>query len=116
MNFKKILFILLFPSFVFAGGPLQTSVPFDNISLTPGSTIEASYNFGQFPIIFCYENNLQTVGIVIWPFQGSLFTSTLPITFVTNTEFQGDLADPTGTIAIFNNQTTTLLVSCDFAF
>lgn len=90
------------------------TVPFQNFLLGVNGTIEATFDFGPHPFIFCFENNLQTVGIVTWPFKGVINRSTLPITLVTNGNFDGQFSDPTGTITVTNNTAITLVVSCIF--
>ena len=95
---------------------LSLSVPFQNIILNPNNIIQASYVFGPNAIIFCYENNLQSIGSVTWPYHGKSFSSTLSVPLTTNANYQGLFADPTGIITIINNQSTTLVVNCVFGF
>lgn len=94
----------------------RINVPFANITLNPNDIILGTYTFGQNPVIFCFENNLQSIGAVTWTYQGKRFSSTLSVTLVTNTNFQGFLADASGTITVRNNQPIPLIVSCLFAF
>lgn len=91
------------------------TIPFQNVTLNPNQTIQANYTFGSEPIIFCYENNLQSVGRVTWPYKGHFYSSTLSITLITNGHYQGEYADASGRITILNNLTTPLIVSCEFA-
>jgi len=113
---KLILLLSLFMSAFLSKTVLALAVPFGNIQLNPNQTIQATYAFGSDPIIFCYENNLQSVGIVHWPFNAVQQTSTLSVSLKTNANFEGFFADPTGTITITNNQTIPLIVNCVFGF
>lgn len=91
-------------------------VPFEGITLNPNRTIQADYAFGPHPIIFCYENNQQSVGIVTWPYKGKIYSSTLSVSLKTNVNYQGQFADTRGTISITNNLKVPLIVNCDFGF
>ena len=101
---------------VYADDQIMASVPFQNVLLTPNQTLQANFAFGATPIIFCYENSLQTLGIIIWPYQGNPNASQLPITLVTSGQYQGSLSDPSGVITITNNQNFTLVVNCVYGF
>lgn len=94
--------------------PLLT-VPFLNLRLDPGATLAASYSFGRYPIIFCYENTASFVGVMTWPYQGRLESTFLPVQLKLNKNFQGNFADPSGTISITNNVSRALIVSCQYA-
>jgi hypothetical protein len=109
-----ILFTTILPAS--AHSVVNLTVPFTNFFLNPNGVIQANFSFGPFSTIFCYENNLQTIGIITWPFQGQRFTSTLPIFLKTQASAQGSFSDPNGTLTITNNQTFTLVVSCNLAF
>lgn len=118
---KRISRFFLFLSIVFYTISLQANttiftVPFQNINLGPNASLIANYSFGSNAEIFCFENNLQPVGIVRWPYQGQIFSSTLNLLLTTSTLFTGSLADPNGTITVTNNTTNTLIVSCLFGF
>jgi len=93
-------------------------VPFANITLPPNNVIEAAYSFGDTPAIYCFENTFQMIGLMQWPYQGTINTATLSEnSLTTNTAiFQGFPADTNGTITIINNTNITLVVSCQFAF
>jgi hypothetical protein len=93
--------------------PLLT-VPFRNVRLDPGATLAASYSFGKYPIIFCYENTASYVGVMTWPYQGQLESTFLPVQLKLNKNFQGNFADPSGTISITNNVSRFLIVSCQY--
>ena len=112
----RMLGILIFLVITPAHAVTVYNIPFQNVVLNPNVTIQGRYSFGTFPIIFCYENNLQSIGVFTWPYQGKTYTSTLSTPLVTNSNFQGAFADPSGTVTIRNNQSTALLVSCVFGF
>jgi hypothetical protein len=101
---------------VHAHEPIFTSVPFQNIILNPGQTINSSFAFGANPIIFCYENNQQSIGVVTWPYKGRIYSSTLSVSLVTNGQYQGNFADPSGNISVTNNQNYQLVVNCVYGF
>ena len=93
-------------------------VPFVNITLPPNNNIQANYSFGNSPAIYCFENTLQMIGLMQWPYHGTINTATLSQnSLTTNTAiFEGFPADPNGTITIINNSNVALVVSCQFAF
>lgn len=107
------LFIILFSCVADAQ---LTNVPFANIFLPPNGVITASYAFGPHQIIFCYENNLQSVGVVSWPYQGNMYTSTLSLFLKTQTNIQGSFADSNGVLTVTNNTPNLLIVSCLYGF
>lgn len=117
--FKHVIFLIaLLSSLTLVHAvPIATflSVPFSNVNLNPNDTIQGSYSFGINPLIFCYENNLQSVGIVTWPYKGALSSSALSVSLKTSASYEGQFADSNGTITVTNNQSTPLIVSCQFA-
>lgn len=92
------------------------NVPFENINLNPNQSLQATYTFGERPIIFCYENNQQTVGIMSWTYKGVAKTSTLSTPLITNGNYEGFYANASGLITITNNQSYALIVSCLYGF
>lgn len=95
--------------------PLQR-VPFQNLNLGPNCSVQANYSFGANSIIFCYSNSLQSTGTVAWTYKRRPASGTLPINLVTNSNFEGSLADPSGMLTILNNLPTTSIISCQFAY
>lgn len=93
-----------------------SAVPFENVFLIPNVSIVANFAFGSHKIIFCFENNLQTVGVITWPLFGQRASSSLPIFLKINNAFQGSLSDATGFLTITNTTKQTLVVSCSFGF
>src|SRR5438034_361886 len=109
-NILLILLFLFFPidfAISASGKFIITAVPFLNIILPPGGNIQASY---------CFENNLQSVGLVQWPYKGTINSAALSLSLVTSGVYQGQFADPSGTISVTNNTTASLVVNCQFAF
>lgn len=94
----------------------MVKVPFLNLVLNPNCIVSANYTFGINGIIFCYTNTLQTVDIITWPFQGRLYSGSLPIFLKTNSRFEGQFADAIGVLTIENTQNVPAIVSCEFAF
>lgn len=94
----------------------QQTVPFQNVIMNPNCTVSATYSFGNHAIIFCYTNFVQNAGQIFWPYQGTTQTGSLAIFLKTNPNFEGQFADPNGQITVLNNQTTPLVVSCQFGF
>ncbi len=117
MRFITSLFLPLF-IFLFscAADAQLTNVPFENIFLNPNGVITASYAFGPHQIIFCYENNLQEVGVVTWPYQGKMYSSTLELFLKTQSNIQGSFADAKGVLTVTNNTPNLLIVSCLYGF
>jgi hypothetical protein len=127
VNFSKLTFnkiknsigmvlLLFFPCIIFAmKNVVKMVVPFENIPMPPGAVIQASYAFGTYPMIFCYENNLQSIGLVQWPYNGQISSSTLSVTLVVSSQFQGQFADPSGVISVTNTTSIPLIVSCQLA-
>lgn len=117
---KKIFAVLtvMLASFnVYAIQTIYATVPFSNIRLQPNQYIEANYSFGAFSVIYCYENNLKSVGVLAWPLNGKVNFATLStFPLVKNTRYQGDLADLSGIIGITNNTSGALIVNCLYVF
>ncbi|MHB1948085.1 MAG: hypothetical protein ACYCQI_08235 [Gammaproteobacteria bacterium] len=114
-------FVFLCISFIAAQIHAETNtsiftVPFQNITLGPHASLIANFSFGTNAEIFCFENNLQPVGNVTWPYRGQLFNAPLNLLLTTSSLFTGSLSDPNGTITVTNTTTTTLQVSCLFGF
>lgn len=104
---------------------IYTTVPFENLPLVPNNVIAASYQFGNFSVIYCYENTFQFIGGMQWNYNGSTFSGTLSqISLVKPNPpapFEGAVVDPAGTITITNTAqnnpgNTPLVVSCQFAY
>lgn len=112
------LFVLvsIFTSMINRAYAQVMTVPFQNVFMFPQHTIRANYTFGPFNTIFCYENNLQTVGVITWPFQGNIFNSQLPIFLKNNANVQGSFADNSGAITIQNTTNITLIVNCVYGY
>lgn len=122
---KKILeytflsFLILIPfntTISAAQSPILLTVPFENIILNPNAVIQASYSFAGHPMIFCFDNTLQTLGNIQWPFQGIIQSSSLPIYLKIDPLYEGELADVTGTIKITNTTSTTIIMNCQYGF
>lgn len=97
----------------------NTSVPFENVIVGVNGTINANYSFGPNAIIFCYSDQSQNVtgtANITWPYKGKTQSGTLPITLVTNTNFQGQLADNSGSIHIQNTLPESSNINCVFAY
>jgi hypothetical protein len=94
----------------------KQSVPFQNVVLNQGATLISGYSFGPYSVIFCYTNGSQTTGNIVWPYHGKRKNGSLPISLVTNGNFQGEFADPNGTIIIQNTAGTPVVVSCQYGF
>jgi hypothetical protein len=110
-----LLFSMTFPVMARSQTIIST-VPFANILLNPNDMIQASYTFDGHPIIFCYEDNQETTGSIQWPLEGLVQSSTLPITLITDGQYSGEFADPTGTITITNTASLPVVVSCPYGF
>lgn len=91
-------------------------VPFENEMLPPAHELAANFTFGAHDIVFCYDNTLQTIGVITWPLDGQRQVSTLPIFLKIKDQIQGSLADPVGLLTIYNNTTITRIISCQFGF
>lgn len=117
-SFKASLRLFLCLSFVSIAHAttIFTSVPFENISLVPNQIIKANYAFGPHAIIFCFENTLQTIGNITWPFNNQIRSASLPVTLVTNSNFDGFFANVNGVITITNTSKAPIIVSCDFGY
>lgn len=111
-------FILGFIIFISALNSAQANflVPFQTIFIAPTQTIFINFFFDQHKIIFCFENNSQTVGLITWPYLGVTQASTLPIFLKQDSNFQGSFADAAGLITITNTTPNTFAVSCLFGF
>lgn len=92
------------------------TVPFQNVFLTPNAQIQASFSFGVQSLLFCFATNTQIVGVITWPFNGSIQTGSLPIFLKTNARFQGQFTDPIGVLTIKNNTKQLLQVGCLFGY
>lgn len=95
---------------------ITTSIPFQNIEQAPNTVIFANYNFESHAMIFCYENNQQSIGQVIWTYQGIPQFSTLSILLKVDGQFEGEFADPIGTITVNNNTTSSFITNCVFGY
>lgn len=121
MEFIKIIrnsiFIFLFfgISFAYAQKIIYTTVPFQNISLNPTDAIVATFSFGQQSQLFCFDNTLQTEGVINWPYHSQPQSSSLPIFLTLNPQFQGSLTDPNGTLTVYNNTGITLQENCIYS-
>jgi hypothetical protein len=93
-----------------------TSIPFESVYLNPSQHFDASYSFGAHPVIFCYANNTLNNGVIIWPYHGKNNNLGIPIFLKVNGQYEGEFADPNGTITITNNTKSTLAFSCQYAF
>lgn len=113
---RMILGMLIFLTLAPVQAATVYNIPFQNVILNPNATIQGNYTFGNYPIIFCYENNLRSVGIFKWTYQKQTYTSTLSVPIVTNKNFGEWLADSSGKITIQNNQSFALLISCVYGF
>lgn len=94
----------------------QLTVPFQNISLAPQASMQASFAFGTNAEIFCFDSSQSIVGNVTWPYNGQLYSSSLPLLLTINSLFTGLFSDPTGILTITNTTTSTLQISCLFGF
>jgi len=110
---------------------IYASVPFgSDIVLQPNQVIWVSYNFGNHPVIYCYEDTFQFLGSMQWSYNNQInnnsssecpfVNNTTPLSqcsLTTNTSIYGGLpADPSGAIKITNNSNTTLNVNCQYGF
>ncbi len=120
--FSRMLFIILIACLPVRNAwcVIQTVVPFQNITLQSGDYIFASYVFGSFPVIYCFDNNVQfdpPVATMQWPLGGVMQTNYLSkFPLVINNNFSGLAADPAGLIIIQNFSATQLVVNCQYAF
>ncbi|HVE43821.1 MAG TPA: hypothetical protein VNC84_01625 [Gammaproteobacteria bacterium] len=113
MRCQQILLLLLS---VFLLPAFALSVPFQ-VYVNPNGMIVADYQFGQYPLIFCFINSTQTTaGTISWFYQNSVRSAPMPITLTRLASYTGSFADTTGQISIVNTLPTQELVSCDFAF
>jgi hypothetical protein len=115
MHFKSLIFSLL----ILSTPSLALTVPFQSVQVGVGETIVANYAFGTNAIIFCYSDqfeNIGATGTITWPYNGRTMSGTIPITLVTNINYQGQLADGAGEITIQNAMSTSSTISCQFAF
>lgn len=92
------------------------SVPFPSYQMAVNQTIQASYTIGMHKEIFCFALNTQTVGNISWPYKGTTPQSTLPVLLKSNSQYEGQFADDSGTITIHNNTGQQLAVGCQFGF
>jgi hypothetical protein len=117
MTFKKMAFLLIITLFSMpAFADIVVSFPFENITLHPNETLQSNYAFGNFSLMFCFENTLQDVGVITWPLRGKRLSSHLPVFLKTKEIFDGNFADANGVITIHNNQNINLIVSCLLAY
>lgn len=114
----RMLFCLILSSLqiAYAADSMTLSVPFSNIVLGANKSISASYSFGQYPMIFCFTNNMSSVSTLVWPFRGRMYSGQMPVTLITNGNYQGQFADANGTVTVQNNQSSPMVVSCNYAF
>jgi hypothetical protein len=118
-QFISILLFLFIPFDWLAYANTQIpviTVPFENFSLLPNAIVKANYSFGDHPMIFCFDNTLQTQGRIQWPYHGQIKSSSLPIFLKDNSNFDGQFADLNGVIKITNTTSATLIVNCQFGF
>lgn len=104
---------LLFASTVFSA-ILTTNVPFANKKLNPNEVIQANYSFGNQPGLLCFDNNLENIGEIKWPYKGSIKSSSLPVLLKVRIEFEGKFADKSGQITITNTSNKQLIITCTF--
>lgn len=116
ITLKKMLYTLVALISISADAATSLTVPFQNIFLNPNQSLASQYIIGAHKLIFCFENNQQTTGIITWPFQGVLYVSSLPIFLKTDPNIEGQFADNQGQITITNNQNRLLIVSCLYGF
>lgn len=92
------------------------NVPFQNVPLSRGFTLQASYAFGKFSMIFCFDNATNINSSISWPLKGSIRFSQIPVLLKNKGNFQGFFADSRGTISITNTTNTNLKYSCVFGY
>lgn len=93
-----------------------TQVPFQNVPLNQGISLQASYSFGNFSVIFCFDNSTDINSDISWPYKGAVHFSRVPVLLKTKSNFQGYFADSHGTITIKNTTKTQLEYSCVFGY
>lgn len=125
---KKIAWIIFFILSLAKNAQAQVNivsatVPFQNVSLNPQDTLQATFAFGNFHQMMCYESFGQTFRIT-WPYQGTL--TTLPnqsapnppssIFLSTSATFTGLPIDNSGTnnLSFTNTQNITISLNCYF--
>lgn len=116
-----IINLLISASFLIStpAAAANVTVPFQNEIVDVNQTITADYSFGTNSMIFCYSNesiNSGGTGNITWSFNGQIKNGTLPITLVNNTNFQGELADGSGTLTIQNTLSTSSIINCVYGF
>ncbi len=125
MNVKKYLLILVAAvsasCFMFAERSIASTltVPFQNEVVDVNGTIMVNYSFGTNSMIFCYSNesvNSGGTGNISWNNNGQSENGTLPITLVNDANFQGQLADGSGTLTIQNTLSTPSVINCVYGF
>jgi hypothetical protein len=113
---KKILTLIALIFFILPETNFALSVGFENLRINPNKTKIASYSFGNYAEIFCYEANETTTGNIQWTYQGQVKNSSIPILLTTNSQFEGEFADANGNLKITNTSSFPVVISCIFAF
>ena len=110
---KFIQFLLILP---LIGSVFATSIPFSNFALAKNASMSATYSFGNHEQIFCYDSSLQSIGLMTWPYQANIYSSSLPTLLKTKKDISGNFADSSGTITITNNTKNKIYIACEFGF
>jgi hypothetical protein len=95
---------------------INTNVPFQNVNLNPNCTITANYSFGPHAIVFCYTTDLPNQDKITWPYNGAFYSYTLPVSLKTNSQFEGQFADPEGFVIIQNTNNVSFQANCLFGY
>lgn len=113
---RLTLIFLTLPVSASYAATISTTVPFETITLNPNDVIQAGYAFGLHAMVFCFDNNLETIANIQWTYKGIAFNAPLPQSLKTNPQFEGAYADSNGIVTITNTANKALIISCQFGF
>lgn len=81
-----------------------------------GQKIRANYTFNTNQTLVCTQST-DFIESIEWEYKDVWYKGQMPLTLIDNSEFQGQYADPDGTLTItneFGDPTSPMLVSCEY--
>ncbi len=100
----------------FASHSMTLLAPFDFVKLTSKQEVKVQYQFNAAnQVLVCESTPDVNSTRISWQYKGEKYLNSLPITLKDNSQFDGEFADPNGTLKITNNSpVVNVIISCQY--
>jgi hypothetical protein len=96
---------------------LYYQVPFHHVQIQSGQKIRANYQFDSLTQTIVCTQSTDFLESVEWQYKDVSYKGQLPLTLKDSSDFQGQSADPNGTLTItneFGDPNIPMSVSCEY--